>query len=278
MSAKPPFFKNIKSIYAAMHANPYPLFHCALPLLVLAVAVKASMLYVIWDITGDVHANPREIATDKFMAYWPVMLLWIPYFVYSIKAAIGWHRTFIQGGGAALAHPQLTLDVTERAFLYKVLLYALLWIGICMLPIAVVAVTSFGIAGVVAGKNLAAILVVVAIIIVASFAFSALSLRFTLYFPAKASGDYVSFRQSFRLMRGLGMKMLFMILMAGLPVYIFQGLVYGALKLIGLPSLLTFAGALSFVFIDSFFSPLIAVAVLSHYYIWIRDNRMAQQA
>lgn len=166
------------------------------------------------------------------------LLYFVLYILTYCAILMVWHRTYLNGPSDSNRVDIMNMTRAEWEFIGK-----FLWLGVVfMLVIVAMAALGGGVGGLVGalvgfafgaeGMKIAAIGFAVAGGIFGFAAGMALSMRFMLYFPAKATGNYLSFRESFRLSKGLGWRLLLMNSVPGFVVGLISGMYAGIMTFV----------------------------------------------
>lgn len=158
------------------------------------------------------------------------ILYFVLYILTYCAILIVWHRTYLNGPSDGNRVDIMTMTRVEWEFVGKFMLLGLVSLLVIILMAALgggigaIAGALVGLAFGAEGMKIAAIGFAVAGGIFGFGAGLALSMRFMLYFPAKATGNYMSFRESFRLSKGLGWRLMVMNSIPGLLIGLVSGM------------------------------------------------------
>lgn len=252
---------------------------------VLPLMILLDFLMFIW--LGPSSENPFETYKDKII---PLLLLSLLITIPWIQMVWSWHRIYLVNPDKSEAHfIPFKMNRPQFQFMMK---GGLLWLTFILTLITAAAI-AFSIAGLLYyfafGKPdesaiEGALSVLGALALITGLIASALvSSRISLYFPAKAVGDYISFRRSYKLMRGLAWKLL----MADI-IIIIAAQIISSIYLAITPDLHTnmddpLGTKLTQYAMDMpgrvFLSMVVALACvsnLSQTYTWVKKNRMME--
>lgn len=249
-------------------------------------AIKIFIPIFLWAFAIEVLVVPLMGSTEstsdlaKFLAGIGVMVL---YTIFTTAIAISWHRAYLLGPDKAKVVNPFKMKRDEWQFLCKTLLYfALIIVGLMIAMIPVFTIMGFIKQGGAGTDSIPQIVFVAVVFLILLFVVMALSSRLSLYFPAKAVGDYISFRESFKLMKGHGLRLAWITILANLPFSIaisaYDALVKVMYKSVGFENEGLVANITdAFIripsnFILSWISVFVLVTLITHYYVWMRDN------
>lgn len=219
---------------------------------------------------------------DKAM---PLVLLAFLYTLVWVQIVWIWHRIYlVKPDRNETKFTPLKMDWAQFQFMMKGAAFGCIIIAVAFVSFFVLVAISTILAKVMTadpqtGKLIATVLIGIGGLF-AIFFIVYTAMRLSLYFPAKAIGDYISFRRSYRLMKGVAMKLAWASLIVG-----FAGQIIASLYLFLTPTIseaLTDPFALR-VTQYAFDAPariilplviaLLTISNLSQVYAWVKKNK-----
>jgi hypothetical protein len=292
---KPQILETVKNSYCFLSDYKFYAFRIFLYLLPAFLVLHALNFWLVLD--TQLHRLPPLVLVTMppraiFTAYEGIIFTFIVSTVVSVPIycaqIIAWHRAYLLGPDDSNRVNPLRMNPEEREFMGKYVLYMLLLFA-AMFAAGIVAgggvyllMRVFGL-----GPHLGIALLVV---ILSAGYFTALVgvLRCSFYFPAKATGGYLSFRESFRISKGLGFRLMITNLLCWIPILVFNAIYTSLIPPVTLSPMsdVLGIGLFSPATVVSYFLQLppglfavclalfVTVNNLSQYYRWIEENRM----
>ncbi|QQG36726.1 MAG: hypothetical protein HYS17_02830 [Micavibrio aeruginosavorus] len=201
---KLPIFATISNSISFLHGNFDSAVRMLLPLI--AFLIGAEFLITFLPEGGEGKGLSKSV-----MYFLGTILYAVTYIVAWALVVIIWHRSYLNGVSDTHRVNILAMKREEWQFAGKTVLFGcvyMLVVGLAMIAGFAVGAVIGLMMGVVFGVANALCTGLGAVGAIIGFGLgSVLSCRFMLYFPAKAIGRYIGFCESFRLMKGLGMRL-----------------------------------------------------------------------
>jgi|GEM_PF-2413792 len=213
---KLPVWRTVKAAYLVIFFNPKLALKLAVVPLVLMLAsgaITASLF------AGQSVTELTETGRFHVIGLGSSLIIYLS----MIPTITAWHRLVLLGHGNPDARISYSIQSTEWAYLWKMVLFVLL---IIVLSIPMILGTSV-VGGIVAvasrgsGQSLDAQVIIIIVAAVAANVFVyGLALRFNLVFPSAAIGAPMGFRDSWRRTRGNTWRLIFIALITVIPFYL----------------------------------------------------------
>ena len=219
MTTKLPIIRTVQNSFGFVKNN----FDHAVRVLMPIVPFMIVANFVVTFGVGDGEGNAAVAAVSG--VFYAIL-----YLLTYCAVLIVWHRAYLNGPSDSNRVEIMSMTRTEWEFAGKMVLFCL----VCTLVVVLVMTAGFiggAVIGALVGLAFGAAAMKIAVLlfgVIGMFAGitagAAWSLRYMLYFPAKATGNYIGFRESFRLSKGLGWRLMVMNLIPGLLSMLITGI------------------------------------------------------
>ena len=179
------------------------------------VLLRAMPLMILLDLLAFLWLGPtptEEILKQNMDKILPILLISFLGTIIWIQMIWSWHRVYlISPDSSETKFTPLKMTYEQFQFMMK---GVLLWLIVGVVLVAGTAILGLFMTKMmrVSGESQLAQIITVAIFFIGLIslliAVILVSTRMSLYFPAKAAGDYISFRRSYTMMRSLAWKLL----------------------------------------------------------------------